>query len=142
MPIHMRISRVCFVGSLFGICLAGCNYQGTAGDSHGDRTLQGKWKETGINMDKAMPQDESNLVGMMLMFEPGVGGRVYSYSATELIVTDSTGAEVHRWPYVLKDSLLIFGTDTAKVRWGNEDAFKVYSDGVSMSYQRLPGEGH
>jgi hypothetical protein len=93
-------------------------------------------------MDKAMPQDESNLVGMMLMFEPGVGGRVYSYSATELIVTDSTGAEVHRWPYILKDSLLIFGTDTAKVRWGNEDAFKVYSDGVSMSYQRLPGEGH
>ena len=117
-----------------------CN--GGAAATNGSGELKGVWKETGINLDKSMPQDESTVVGLMLMFDHGEGGKVYSYSATELVVTDSTGAELHRWPYVLKDSLLIFGSDTAWVRWKNADAFTAYSHGVSVSYQRLPGEGH
>lgn len=143
MPVRVHISIVCLIGAVLAVCLIGCNNQGTTSDSDGVvRALQGTWKETGINLDKSMPQDESTLAGLMLMFDHGEGGKVYSYSATELVVTDSTGAELHRWPYILKDSLLIFGSDTAMVRWKHADAFTAYSHGVSVSYERLPGEGH
>ena len=142
MKVHAYISRGCFVVSMCGVCLAGCDHQRTASDQDGNRELQGKWKEAGINLDKSMPRDESNLVGVMFMFEPGQGAKTYSFTANELVVTDSMGAEIHRWPYVLKDSLLIYdASDTAMVRWKSVNAFTAYSHGVSVSYERLPGEG-
>jgi hypothetical protein len=116
-------------GALLICCLIACS-NGAPVQTSDAGDLQGTWKVTGTEEAKGLSKEKSELVGMMLAFDPDTGDRTHLFTKDECIVSDSAGKELHRWPYKLDGDLMVTESDTATVMWTGANSFTLVADSV------------
>lgn len=133
----MRLSfGYCMPLTLLVCCITACE-NGTPVRSPGSDDVQGTWRITEIEEDSAISESGSRLVGLMGLLGPSNNERNHVFTGTEYMVTDNSGNELARWPYEVRNTVLVISGDTCTLRWINGNSFALVTDNVKVRYERL-----
>lgn len=133
--------RLPLLGMLLSCGILACGDGSTVKKPVNDAVL-GTWKVAGTDVGPTAAKRGSVFAGLVLMFQADHGASRHVITSTDYIVNGPAGDQVHRWLYRSEDTLMVIGSDTATIRWANDDAFTLASHGVSLHYERAPEGGH